>query len=178
MAFDNFRQGLILRVGLLTLSVFVFVLLFMVDDKYVSTVIMGLAVALFTYNILAYVDTTNRKLTRFLESIRNSDFILSFKSDQKLGGSFHELGQAFDAVLEQFRKTRAEKEEHLQYLHTVVQHVGVGLIAFDEQGKVGLYNNASRKLLQVPHLLFIDDLRKKQERFGKELPISKLEITP
>lgn len=163
MAFDNFPRGLILRVSLLTLSIFAFVVLFMIDDKYVSTVIMGFAVVLFTYNILAYVNLTNRKLTRFLDAIRNSDFILSFKSDQKLGQSFRELAQAFDEVLEQFRKTRAEKEEHLQYLHTVVQHVGVGLITFDEQGKVGLYNSAARKLLQVPHLLFINDLKEKKE---------------
>jgi len=174
MAFDNFRHGLILRVIFLTLSVFLFVLLYNFDEKYVSTVVMGFVVILFAHNILVYVNITNRKLTRFLDSIKNSDFILSFRSDQKLGGSFKELGQAFDEVLEQFRKTRAEKEEHLQYLHTVVQHVAVGLIAFDEQGKVGLYNNAARKLLQVPHLLFINNLKEKQNLVWEG--ISKLKI--
>ena len=47
MAFDNFRHGLILRVVFLTLSVFLFVFFYNVDEKYVSTVIVGLAVILY-----------------------------------------------------------------------------------------------------------------------------------
>jgi two-component system, NtrC family, nitrogen regulation sensor histidine kinase NtrY len=105
------------------------------------------------------VERTNRKLTQFLDSIRHSDFASSF-SDKGKGKSFRELNRAFNEVIEDFKKTRAEKEEHFNYLQTVVQHVSIGIIAFRRDGKVDLINNASKHLLRISNLRLISDLEK------------------
>ncbi|PZR37671.1 MAG: histidine kinase [Azospira oryzae] len=90
---------------------------------------------------------TNRKLTRFLESVKYSDFISGFTSDNKLGKSFRELNTAFNEVLEAFRKARSEKEEHWQYLNTVVQQVRTGIISFDADGNIELINANAKKFI-------------------------------
>src|ERR1041384_1073772 len=91
----------------------------------------------------------NRKLTRFLESVKYSDFISGFNTDHRLGKSFRDLNVAFNEVLEAFRKTRSEKEEHWQYLNTVVQQVRTGIISFDTDGNVQLINTNAKKFLGV-----------------------------
>ena len=88
----------------------------------------GVIIILQLVELFKFVSQTNRKLTRFLESVKYSDFISGFTSDHKLGKSFKDLNIAFNEVLEAFRKARSEKEEQGQYLNTVVQQVRTGIL--------------------------------------------------
>ncbi len=110
-------------------------------------------------DIFRFVSQTNRKLTRFLDSVRYSDFISGFTSDNKLGKSFKDLNIAFNEVLEAFRKARSEKEEHWQYLNTVVQQVRTGIISFDAHGSVQIINTVAKRLLGTPSLRNIRELQ-------------------
>jgi two-component system, NtrC family, nitrogen regulation sensor histidine kinase NtrY len=101
-----------------------------------------------SWGLIHYVDKTNRDLVRFFDSIRYEDFAQSFKGD-RVRGSFAELRKSLSEVVETLRKTRAEKEEHYQYLQTVVQHVGIGLVVFQPDGTIELMNNAAKRLLKV-----------------------------
>ena len=98
-------------------------------------------------DIFRFVGQTNRKLTRFLESVKYSDFISGFTSDNKLGKSFKDLNIAFNEVLEAFRKARSEKEEHWQYLNSVVQQVRTGILSFDGHGNIQLINANAKKFI-------------------------------
>ena len=99
--------------------------------------------------IFRFVSQTNRKLTRFLESVKYSDFISGFTSDNKLGKSFKDLNIAFNEVLEAFRKARSEKEEHWQYLNSVVQQVRTGILSFDIDGHIQLMNTNAKKFIGI-----------------------------
>ena len=121
-------------------------------------IVTGLALLLVGANLYRYVTGINRKLIYFLESVRYSDFAISFNADSKLGPSFAQLNQQFNEVLEAFRQARAEKEANLQYLNTIVQHVSVGLLAFDGAGQVELVNQAALRLLDTYRLRLLTDL--------------------
>jgi signal transduction histidine kinase len=108
-------------------------------------------------SLVRFVDRTNRELSRLLLAVRYSDFSQTFPA-RGLGGSFDELSRSFTEVVEDFRKARAEKEEHVLYLNTVIQHIGIGLLAFRETGAVGLINNAAKRLLRVPFLKNVNTL--------------------
>jgi len=159
MGFNRFRFGVFIRVLLLGLSVAGVALLITDPTKVVSAVILIGISLLILAEIFRYVEKTNRKLTRFLESVRYSDFISGFTSDNKLGQSFADLNQAFNEVLEAFRKARGEKEEHWQYLNTVVQHVPTGMLSFDEDGNVELINTKARHFFSAPQLRNIEELK-------------------
>jgi len=157
MVFKNFRVQVILRVLLMTLTI---VLLFYVYNRTgynISLLILIMLSLLQVIMLIRYADRTNRKLSQFLQSIRHSDFSSSF-SDAGLGRSFEGLSRSFSEVINDFKKNRAEKEEHYNYLQTVIQHISIGIIAYTRQGKVDIYNNAIRRLLKVRHLRYIREL--------------------
>jgi len=109
-------------------------------------------------NLYRYTTGMNRKLTRFLESVRYSDFAVAFRADSKLGPSFQHLNEQFNEVLGAFRLARSEKEASLHYVNTIVQHVSVGLLTFDASGQVELVNQTALRLLGIYRLRTLSDL--------------------
>ncbi len=159
MVFKNFRFNVIIRVILIITSVLLLVYLFFNTRYSVSAFILLLLIIFLIYSLVMYVEQTNKKLTGFLQSIRHADFSSSF-SEHGLGKSFDELNNAFNEIISEFKKYRSEKEEHLNYLLTVVQHISIGIIAFKSDGKVDQYNKAITSLLKIKHLRNINDLAK------------------
>lgn len=151
MIFKNFRLGVILRIIFLFLTMGLWSYLVFYTSYYVSITILAVIIIFQVIHLLRYVEKTNEKLTRFLDSIRYSDFSQSFHNNE-LGESFRELNEAFAKVIDQFKKERAQKQESLRYLQTVVQHIGIGLISFNQNGDVELINTAAKRLFQIPTL--------------------------
>ena len=52
-------------------------------------------------------------------------------------------------MLEAFRKARSEKEEHWQYLNSVVQQVRTGILSFDAEGNIQLINTNAKKFIGI-----------------------------
>ena len=163
MVFNDFRSRVTIRIILLGVTMFGFVYLFQQSDKIVTAAVLWLVIIGQMIDLFRFVENTNRKLQRFLESVRYSDFISNFSADNNLGTSFRDLNHAFNEVLEAFRETRSDKEEHLLYLNTVVQHVSTGLLSFDEDGNVGLINSTAKKFLNAPQLRNIKEFTKLNE---------------
>lgn len=169
----NFQLNLAIRVAILAVSVFAVYYVYYNTELNTTLFILSLLVIYQIFSLYKFIDTTNEQLTRFFLSIKHSDFSQSF-SHHGLGGSFKELSEAFNEVIQKFQKTRSEKEENLRYLQTVMQHVGVGLISYNQSGKVEFINNAAKKLLNLTHLNDITQL----ERTNKDLSRNILEIIP
>jgi nitrogen fixation/metabolism regulation signal transduction histidine kinase len=169
MGFSNYRISVIIRVLLLFASTYLFIYLLGFESKYVSPIIIGLIIIIQLFDLFRYIENTNRKLTRFLESIKYSDFSSGFTYDNKLGRTFKGLNKAFNEVLEAFRQARAEKEENLNYLHTVVQHVSTGLLSFDIEGQIGLVNTTAKRFLQTPQIRNIIELKPRNPELYKKL---------
>ena len=81
MGFNNFKTGVIVRVILLSASIIGFAYLLISNARLVTLIIMGIIIALVLGDLIRYVEVTNKKLTRFLESIRFSDFSSGFAYD-------------------------------------------------------------------------------------------------
>jgi nitrogen fixation/metabolism regulation signal transduction histidine kinase len=154
----NFRVGIIIRVILVGLSTALLVWLLFFDKRYVAPVLVLCLIFYQLYELFNYLENTNRKLIRFLESIKYADFTSFFAADNTFGRSFKQLNLAFNEVLDAFRKTRAEKEESWQYLHTVVQHINVGIFSYDSEGNIHLINNVARRFLNAPQMHSIHEL--------------------
>jgi two-component system, NtrC family, nitrogen regulation sensor histidine kinase NtrY len=160
MGFKSFALGIIYRVVILVALIFLGITIFLKDNSYLLAFVFLLAVVFQTYNLIEYGNTTNRKITKFLESIRFADFSSSFTKDSSLGNSFKEMNMSFNEVIEAFRKTRAEKEEQMLFLQIMIQHINTGIISFDHGGKIGVINGAAKQLLQIPQFKDINDLGK------------------
>lgn len=168
MNFKNFRLNIVGRVLLIVLSVVVLLSIIQRSEFVISSSILSLLVVWQAYSLVRYVERTNRKLTVFLESIRHSDFVSTF-SDKGLGSSFDDLNMAFNEVINEFKKARAAKEEHYNYLQTVVQHVSIAIIVFRKDGKVDMVNNAFKRIFRLPNLRYIHELSRIDKNLSEML---------
>ena len=157
MVFKRFGVIVFLRTIILCVSAFILIYLLTRTSFIATPFIVALIIVAQMYSLVHYVQKTNRDIARFFDSIKYSDFSQSFKSTVK-GSSFEELNNAFSEVIDEFRKTRAEKEEHYRYLQIIVQHIGIGLLAFTQDGAVELTNTAVKRLLKVNNIKNIAEL--------------------
>jgi two-component system nitrogen regulation sensor histidine kinase NtrY len=159
VAFNDFRFRVAFRVILIGVTMALLVFMLNRSNMVFAAGLTALIIIGQLIELYRFSSQTNRKLTRFLESVKYSDFISGFNSDNKLGKNFKDLNAAFNEVLEAFRKARSEKEEHWQYLNTVVQQVRTGIISFDPEGNVQLINANAKKFLGVVTIKNIDELK-------------------
>ena len=157
MVYKNFRINFIVRTVLLTVNIFLFAFLLITTSFTLSIILTGLMVMFQVVALIHYIDKTNRMLNNFLESIRYSDFTRTFEMEG-LGSSFDKLKNSFNEVIKDFQNVRAEKEENFFYLQSVIQHIGISLIAYDKTGRVELVNNATKKLFQLRNINHIEAL--------------------
>jgi two-component system, NtrC family, nitrogen regulation sensor histidine kinase NtrY len=172
MGFKNYRLNIIFRVILLAVSMGL-VAYFITVQKFIVPVILTAVVIFEVTSLIRYLDKTNRELTSFLESIRFSEFTRSFQIES-MGGTFNELNRAFNEVMHDFQKVRAEKEESFHYLQTIVQNIDVSVIAYSGDGNIELINKTAKKLFQLASIKNIKAL----EGLSPELVATLLGIKP
>ena len=169
----RFYINCIIRVLLLSGTICLLAYLLFKTDFIAAAIFVSLVGGYQIFALIRYISKTNRDLTRLLHSIKYSDFSQSFTNNLK-GAGFEELHAAFTEVIKEFQRAKLEKEEHFRFLQTIVDHVGIGLIAFNPQGEVELVNNAAKKLLKIPRLKNISDL----EPVSSKLVVKLFELSP
>jgi len=165
----DFRIRIIFRVILLGAAIALFIFMLNRPNMVFAAGFMLMVIFFQLWELYRFTSQTNRKLTRFLESVRYSDFISGFAADNKLGKSFKDLNEAFNEVLEAFRKARSEKEENWQYLNTVVQQVRTGILSYDHEGNVQLMNANAKRFVNVANLKNINELKERNEKLFNAL---------
>jgi len=173
MGFKNYRLNIIVRVILLAASISLLVYTLMSNYFIIAPVIVAVIVIFEIASLIRYLDRTNRELTSFLESIRFSEFTRTFQIES-MGGTFNELNKAFNEVMQDFQKVRAEKEESFHYLQTIVQNIDVSVIAYGADGNIELINKTAKKLFQLSSIKNIKSL----ESLSPELVATLLGIKP
>lgn len=168
MAFNRFRIVIMIRVILLIVSIVLLAFTIIKKQYIMLDVLLGFLIIYQIYALIYYTEKTNREIVRFFQAIENADFTQT-SSIRNLGSSFKELADAFAKVTQRFIQLRSEKEEHFNYLQTVVQHVGIAVLSFTEDGEVELMNDAAKRLLKTPGLKNIKSLEKFDKNLVNEL---------
>ncbi|MFT6827248.1 MAG: two-component system nitrogen regulation sensor histidine kinase NtrY [Roseivirga sp.] len=120
---------------------------------WLASIWVFLAFSLLLISLIGYVERSKRDLAYFLLSIKQRDFSNNFPYKNK-----KELNYAFDQINAVLKDLRNEKASNYLYLQTVVEHVSVAVICFDERNKVQLLNRAAKELFQKEHLTSINSL--------------------
>lgn len=168
MVFKNFKINVFFRLILLSASLFLTYITFYFYDYHMTPVLLAILTIIQFYSLFHYIQKTNQILSIFLDSIRYADFSRNFKIEG-LGSKYDVLKDSFNSVITEFQKIRTDKMQHYHYLQNVIQHVAVGLIAFDGNGNIELVNNSARKMLQIHKLKNITDLKKISDDMPEKL---------
>lgn len=164
MSSSHFNIRIIIHSILLAITSALFVWTLSRDYLVVTRISLGILWCLQIFLLIYYVNKTNRDLLLFLQSFEFQDDTLTFNKKKKL--PFKPLYNEFNRIIDNFRKVKLEKEMEQHYFLYSIKHVDTGLISFDEEGRVELYNEAAKDLLQLEYLPNIDAL----ERVKNGLP--------
>lgn len=157
MVFKSFSANLIGRLLLITVSITISCEC-VIKQYYLPGLLFTVTSIIITYQLYKFLMGIQQKLNTFLDGIKYSDFTLHFAKDNDLGENFKLLNTRFNEIFNAFRKTREEKEENIQYLNTIVQHVSVGIISFDAEANIGIFNNALCRMLKIPKIKHLSAL--------------------
>ncbi len=148
MGFRNVKSNIIFRVVILSATVFLFTHLIYNDAIVFTMLVVFLLIIIQISMLISYLDKSNREVVGFLESIKYDDFSHTYPQFSD-NSSLSLLYKEFNNVITKFREIRADKEAQYNYLKTIVQHVGIGIITFDNAGEVQIINNAAKRLLDL-----------------------------
>ncbi len=155
----KFRLRLIARILLLASALALFVVLLFVQQHYLRSVYAGILVVVMVVEMIFFVDKTNRDISAFLLAILQNDFSTTFNENNK-GSSFNDLYSSMNKLTSKFRDiSSAKKVQHL-FLETLVEHIKVGVISFDQNGQINLMNQAFKSLINKPGLPHLDSFSK------------------
>ena len=157
----NFRINIIFRIAIILLLVAGIAVSF-VQGYVLTAVFVGAILAFGVSNLVYYVNQTNRDLANFIESVRYNDFTTTASARHK-GESFHELYRSFNMVNQKFQNIRVEKEANHQFLQSIVEHINIGLLCFNDEGEVILMNKALQSLVHKSYLINLGALRQVDE---------------
>ena len=164
----RFRVQVALRVAAIAALVAGAAYLVLELQLYLPGGLVGACAIPVAVSLVRYTEKTTRDLTRFLESVRYADFTRRFTTDGR-GPIFEALRDAFEEVTSEFRRLRAEKERQVQYLQQVVQHLGVALITYQDDGEVEIMNTAARRLLRIGPIRHVEALERVSEDLAEAL---------
>ncbi len=158
MGFNNLRFQITIRIVAIALTIYLFVI-FSESNVFSLTVLLMLALIIAqVVGLIKLVDKTNQQIVNFFESIKKNDFSFPEKKPDNDEYTAY-LYEQFRMVIAKLRKSNLTKDEQQQYLTTIVQHVGIGLITFDEKGAIQIMNLAARRLLKTENAKNINDLK-------------------
>lgn len=158
MILKEFRLNIVLRVVVITSLALLLSYVLTNKDWFFTPLVIALLLLISIWSLIYYIEKTNKDLTYFILSIKQSGFTTSFPPGKK-GKTFRKLSEAFNDVIEEFRKVNLQRETHYQYLQTLTENIQAGIISFDESGKVELANPAALQLLGAFRLGNISEIK-------------------
>ncbi|MBU8892175.1 MAG: GHKL domain-containing protein [Bacteroidales bacterium] len=169
MVFSRFRIFIIVQVLLIAATTLAF--FWTLQQEYMlitSTSLIILWVLQIIY-LIWYLQKINRDLLKFITALRYDDVSISFDKEKNIDPYFKNLYQELSNIINEISVVRSEKESEHQYFHNTVRHIGTGILAFDDSGKVEICNNAALDLLNLSNLNNIVDTEKTKPGLSKIL---------
>ncbi len=157
MASRNFYLNIVLRVWFLAINALAMGWLFFGNQTYFIGVFFFLIFLIQIAELINYLNRTNRKIAFFFDAIRNDDSTLNFP--ERTGNkALSELNISLNKVNELIKKIKFELQEQEQYFKTILEHVSIGIITYNEKGSIFLSNSAARNILKHEHLTHINQI--------------------
>jgi nitrogen fixation/metabolism regulation signal transduction histidine kinase len=148
MLLNKFFTNVLIRVTFIVLtSVILGIVLPHLDRGYYYT-LTGIIflIVLQTYLLVNQVNKTNADLEKFFSSVQDHDSSIRFPEKAK-NNSFGKLHNRMNQLNTIIQNVKIENERTSQFLQSVVDHVDIGLLSFDVNGNIEIYNRAAKRYL-------------------------------
>ncbi|MFC2132859.1 hypothetical protein ACFLRG_03575, partial [Bacteroidota bacterium] len=109
MKYNRFFWIVLIRVLLITITVWVFMYLYGLTGRIFTLMLLAVICTYQVVYLVIYVNRTNRDLARFLMYFKEKDTSLVFDSG-RIEKTFKDLNHSFEEINAEIRKTKIEKE--------------------------------------------------------------------
>ena len=116
-----------------------------------------------TVNLITYLNSTNKKIRFFFDSVRNDDSNLSFPYETG-NAALNELYQSMNRVNHQIQQLKIENRQQEQYFRTLLEHLAAGIITFNDKGFILHANSSAKKLLSLDILTHLQQIEQKDRK--------------
>jgi two-component system, NtrC family, nitrogen regulation sensor histidine kinase NtrY len=149
MVLNRFFINVFVRVTLIVLTSVVLGIVLQHIDKGLYYTMSGIIflIILQTWLLVNKVNKTNSDLEKFFSSVHNHDSSVRFP-DKASDKSFSKLHDRMNNLNTIIQNVKIENERTSQFMQSVVAHVDIGLISFDTDGRIGIFNKAAKKYLR------------------------------
>ncbi len=167
----DYKIGLLGRIVLLSLTLYGLAYTIVNGSGVFATLLFIILAVSQLIFLIRYAESSFKKVRQFLDNIKKNNYatVYPVKFD---GTEIDDLHIEFNAILAKLQEDQAEKEANYQYFRSVFQHLSIGLITFKEDGKIQILNTAAKRMLDIDHLSFINEI----EKVNKELHHSILNL--
>jgi two-component system, NtrC family, nitrogen regulation sensor histidine kinase NtrY len=162
-----------IRVSLIVILSALLGYLIVIDKSLRLSLICFLMIFLLTTSLISYLNTTNRKIRFFFDSVRNDDSSLTFPVESENDG-LGELYQSMNKVNQQIQHLKIENRQQEQYFQILLEHLATGIITYDNKGFILHANSSAKRLLSTNVLTHLQQI----ERIDQKLFHAILNIKP
>jgi two-component system, NtrC family, nitrogen regulation sensor histidine kinase NtrY len=160
MVLNKFFINVLIRVSFIVLSGVLFGIILQHLDRgyyYTLTGIIFL-ILLQAWLLLNEVNKINADLEKFFSSVQDHDSSIRFPETEG-NNSYRKLHDSMNQLNMIIQHVKIENERTGHFLQSVVDHVDIGLLSFDTEGSIKIYNRAMIKYLKIAQLQKLSALR-------------------
>ncbi|PLX17393.1 MAG: ATP-binding protein [Marinilabiliales bacterium] len=158
MAFSKFRVNIIVQVILIAISCLMFFWTLKQEYMLITRSSLVILWILQIVYLIWYLQRVNRDIIKFITAIKYDDVSISFHKKKKIDNAFVDLYNELNQIIQNISEVRFDKESEHQYFQNTIKHIGIGILAYDDVGKIEICNEAVLKLLKVNSLNNIADV--------------------
>lgn len=170
MVYNRLFLNVIIRVVLLTINAIGLglAIVYLSQDDFVTICfIASLLLAQSIFFVFSF-NRINRDLLSFFEAVKSQDSTLVFKTSA-WEKHLDQLYINFNRVQEILKNLRLDYETQNQYFKTVTNHTATGLISYQKNGRIEIFNKAAQDLFNIPNLTNIRQLNHIEENLPSVL---------
>ncbi len=151
----NWRSPFFTRIAFLVITALI--LGINIGDKFSFSLMLILGVAIFFQIVQLMKIMDAPVVSPSLSSIKFDEVTQTFKnhSDDPIATNF--CGYLNDSV-NKIKNNRKEKDSEYHFFKNIVQHVGIGILTFDQYGAIQIMNSAAKKLLRITKADKLEDI--------------------
>jgi len=111
------------------------------------------------YSLFIYLSQSHNLLNEALKMLNAGQYSIT-SSSKKGFKSFDELSSGLNKTIDSFKEINNKYQSQLNYLKLLIEKIDVGILSINYDGKVNLHNSASRAILGMEKINYLNDILK------------------
>lgn len=149
MVYKRFSIVVIVRIAFMLINMTLIARYISMPNRLFSSLVFILILIGQIYELLHFINKTNRSLSYFLDTIKDKDYSAT-SNIELVDKSFKSLNQSFKGIAQTIFNSKIEKEAQFQLLKVIIDKVQPGILLYDcDHANLTLMNQSATKMLNL-----------------------------